>query len=398
MRAPAFLFLSSLLMVDVWAAPPRQRTTKEPSSTGPSTDVAPAVSLEPPADAAPLPHTLSSLGRRSLPAIDILGIFDPGLRRLTQDHPRFAQSVTDYQIHAITQKYKVEARMEDENFSQCMLRRLNVPKPRPHRELPVADLDLFRSAFLCQIETGDFDFKFPHVKRFLLGRANEPVGYREEDLAKAAESIRFRAADTAPPSHNTLSSLDLRSPAKIDVSGIFDDGLRRLARDHPQFAQPVRDYQIHAITQKYKVEARMEDENFSQCMLRRLNLPMRPPHHWELPVGDLDLFRSAFFCQIETGDFDFKFPHVKRFLPGRANEPVGYRERDLAQAAASMRFHVHVPAPLARLYSGFQKDFQLDVRSLARPLGRALLSWERAAPKRMTPTAAESWRFTSEPP
>ncbi|KAI9828515.1 MAG: hypothetical protein M1826_006052 [Phylliscum demangeonii] len=251
MRAPALVFLSSLLMVDVWAAPPRQRITNEPSSTGPSTEVAPAVSLEPPADAAPPPpHTLSSLGRRSLPEIEIVGM--------------------------------------------------------------------------------------------------------------------------------------------------YDYTLRSLARDHPQFAQPLSDYKIHAINQKHMVEARLEDPNFCQCMLRRLNLKMRPPRRRELPVGDLDLFRSAFLCQFETVDFGFTFPHVKRFFPGRANEPVGYREEDLAKAAESMRFHV--PAPLARLYSGFQKDFQKDVRSLERPLGRALLSWERAAPKRMMPTAAESWRFTSELP
>ncbi|KAI9810372.1 MAG: hypothetical protein M1826_003648 [Phylliscum demangeonii] len=59
-----------------------------------------------------------------------------------------------------------------------------------------------------------------------------------------------------------------------------------------------------------------------------------------------------------------------------------------------MHSDFHVPAKLSRMYSGFTKD----LRSLERPLTRAVLSWERTAPKRMMPTAAESWRFASEHP
>ncbi|KAI9812672.1 MAG: hypothetical protein M1826_002794 [Phylliscum demangeonii] len=290
MRAPAFVFLSSLLMADVWAAPQRPRITDEPSSTGLSKGIAPRN------------EGFAALGK----VVTVVG----GITLLS----------------------------------------LGVQKWRSRKG----------------------------------GRVQTAV------VLEAPAAGEPPAA--APPPPPELSSLGRLGPADIDTSRDVDQELQKLARPNPDLLEPIMAYEFTAAKQKHKVVTRMvKDERFLQCMLRRLNIPL-PQSHQEIPVRDLDLFRSAFLCQIETGDFGFKFPHVKHYLPGRADEPVGYREEDLAKAAESM--HFHVPAPLARMYSGFTKD----LRSLERPLGRAVLSWERAAPKRMMPTAAESWRFASEHP
>ncbi|KAI9822063.1 MAG: hypothetical protein M1826_000571 [Phylliscum demangeonii] len=202
---------------------------------------------------------------------------------------------------------------------------------------------------------------------------------------------KWRSGRQAP--HGTLSSLGRLGPAHVEVDFEWDHALLDLARPDPATLERAIAFELRGYFAKTAVVQRMvSDEKFLQCMLRRLNIPM-PRSHRELAVPQLDLFRSAYLCQIETGDFGFKFPHVQDYVGDLADEPVGYRKEDLAKAAESLRFQL--PAPLSRVSSGLQKN----LRALERPVGRAVLSMERAAPKRMRmPTAAESWRFASEHP
>ncbi|KAI9834274.1 MAG: hypothetical protein M1826_004198 [Phylliscum demangeonii] len=202
-------------------------------------------------------------------------------------------------------------------------------------------------------------------------------------------AFTWKSRNRTPP--DKLSSLGRLGPPMVHTFRHPDPELERLASDYPRFRTHQILFEIEATTQKQKVVSRMvEDEDFLQCMLRRLDIAL-PVSHLEIPVRDLDLFRSAFLCQIKTGEFGFRYPHIKRYFENLADDPVGYREEDLKRAAEAMRFHV--PAQVSQLYAGLRND----LRSLERPVRSVVLSMERAALKRM-PTAAEMWQFTSEHP